>query len=161
MHIFYIEKYQEFAYFDIFLVFVQKNRKMRILDQFDAKRNFQGEIRRTAKGEGLNCTTLLKTVRRGAICKTRKVQGESAIRENLDFWIFLLRAAALFSADSRIFMISTQFKEESCKSQKTKLVRKRSRINPGVESRETAQYGERKLEQKSATVLEISAVAAF
>ena len=28
LHMFYIEKYQEFAYFDIFLVFVQKNGKM-------------------------------------------------------------------------------------------------------------------------------------
>ena len=28
LHIFYIEKYQQFAYFDMFLVFVQKNGKM-------------------------------------------------------------------------------------------------------------------------------------
>ena len=39
LHIFYIEKYQEFAYFDMFLVFVQKNGKMQFLDKIDAKRN--------------------------------------------------------------------------------------------------------------------------
>ena len=39
LHIFYIEKYQEFAYFDMFLVFVQKSRKMQFLGEFDAKRN--------------------------------------------------------------------------------------------------------------------------
>ena len=38
LHMFCIEKYQEFAYFDVFLVFVQKNGKMQILGQFDAKR---------------------------------------------------------------------------------------------------------------------------
>jgi len=38
LHIFYIENYQEFAYFDVFLVFVQKNGKMQILGQIDAKR---------------------------------------------------------------------------------------------------------------------------
>ena len=40
LHMFYIEKYQEFAYFDMFLVFVQKNRKMQIMDEFGAKRSY-------------------------------------------------------------------------------------------------------------------------
>ena len=52
-------------------------------------------------------------------------------------------------AESRLFVIFAQLEEESCKTQKTKLVRKGSRINPEVESRRTAQYGERKLEEKA------------
>ena len=40
LYVFYIEKYQEFAYFDIILVFVQKNRKMQILGEIVAKRDF-------------------------------------------------------------------------------------------------------------------------
>ena len=38
LHVSYIEKYQEFAYFDMFLVFVQKNRKIQFLGKIDAKR---------------------------------------------------------------------------------------------------------------------------
>ena len=72
---FYIEKYQEFAYFDIFFVFVQKNEKCKFLDQIDAKRNFQDEIMKTDRGEGPNCTILLQHSAQMADCKNTKSSG--------------------------------------------------------------------------------------
>ena len=41
----------------------------KFLELFDAKRNFQDVIIRTAKGEGLNFTILLQHSAKGADCK--------------------------------------------------------------------------------------------
>ena len=76
----------------------------------------------------------------------QKSGGQIANRENLEICIFFL---ALFSAEPRIFAKLTRFKAEFRRTQNTKHVRKRSRINPEVESKRTAQYGEKKLEQKA------------
>ena len=65
LHIFYIEKYQEYAYFDKFLVFVQKSGKMQILGQFDAKRKAGMRFERKARKEGLKYPFLQYSARRG------------------------------------------------------------------------------------------------
>ena len=83
LHIFYIEKYQEYAYFDKFLVFVQKNGKMQILGQLDAKRKAGTWFERKARKEGLNCTARrdrfapyrISTARAGVYLQTFKSFG--------------------------------------------------------------------------------------
>ena len=71
MHIFCIEKYQEFAYFDIFLVFVEKNRKMQFLDKFDAKRILGRDFVDSHEERDQNAPFCLKTERRGQIAPFR------------------------------------------------------------------------------------------
>jgi len=65
---FYIEKYQEFAYFDIFSVFVQKNRKMQFLGNFDAKRSSGAKLCSQQQAGGPICTFLPETNTEGPIC---------------------------------------------------------------------------------------------
>jgi len=61
---FYIEKYQEFAYFDMFLVFVQKNGKIQILGKIDAKRKAGTRFLREQRIQGLKCPFLQHRARR-------------------------------------------------------------------------------------------------
>jgi len=54
-----------------------------------------------------------------------------------------------------------QFKDKSCKTQKTKFIRKRPKINPEVEAQQTTQHRERKPEKNPVAAQEISADAEF
>ena len=58
-----------------------------------------------------------------------------------------MRSRPIF-VDLLFFVISAQFGDESRETQKTKVVRKRSKINPEVESRRTDHYGARKVAEK-------------
>ena len=104
------------------------------------------------------------TARRGQIAKIKKVEGETTTRENLSFWTYLSALALLcsrVSAKSQVFVISAQFEEESRGAQKTKVLCKRSKINPEVESRWTDQQRARKFKEKQVAVQKVPAVAEF
>ena len=108
--------------------------------------------------EGPKCTFLPETARRdqfapfriqhsarGLDCKIGKnLGGELRFAKN---WKLASSSSRRCSARSRVFRIFAQLEEESCRTQNTKHVRKRSRINPEVESKRTARYGERKVWQ--------------
>ena len=91
LHMFIIEKYQEFVYFDIFLVFVQKNRKMQISDSIWCKKELLGQNYKDSHKRGTKLHHSASAQHAGGrLQKFQKVQGETAIRENLGFWTLTL-----------------------------------------------------------------------
>ena len=71
-----------------------------------------------------------------------------------------MRSRPVF-ADLLFFVISAQFEDESREAQKMKVVCKRSKINPEVESQRTDQCGARKVDEKQAAAQKVPAVAEF
>ena len=64
----------------------RKIEECKFLDQFDAKRNFQDEIIKTATREGPNCTILLQHSAQGADCKKfKKFREKQRFAKN---WVF-------------------------------------------------------------------------
>ena len=64
LHIFYIEKYLEFAYFDMFLVFVQKNKKCNFWVNLMQKGILGRDSAASRKKEDQNALFCLDTARR-------------------------------------------------------------------------------------------------
>ena len=96
--------------------------------------------------------------------KTQKLEGQTATWENLGFWTKPSRARpALFEgfAEFLFSAILAQFEDESCETQKTKFIRKRSKINAEVKVQQTAQQRERKPEKNPAATQKIPTVAEF
>ena len=85
LHMFYIKKYQEFAYFDICLVFVQKNWRMQNSGSNWCKKELPGRNHEDSQRKGTKLHRTAETTSRGQIVKTQKVEGETETRENLGF----------------------------------------------------------------------------
>ena len=82
---------------------------------------------------------------RGPDCKNLRNAGGKL--QFLKTWKSASSFSRRCSTESRFFRIFAQLEEESCRTQNTKHVRRRSRINPAVELKRTAQYGEKKVWQ--------------
>ena len=93
-------------------------------------------IIKTAKGEGLNCTFSGSAREQEQIAKNSKSSGPNCDSRKLGILGLLPRAAVLFReiADLLFFAILAQLNDESRRDQNTKVVHKRSKIKPEVES---------------------------